>query len=333
MSVFKSITLDKAMYKAGGGSFTRELERLDPSEAYAGTELAGLDAYQRQLKRFDIHVSGAKSDSVQKFFATTDAAYLFPEYVSRAVAQGMNDAELLSKIIATKTDINGLDYRSIIIDLSEGDKAMPPVAEGAVIPQTTISLSSKLVTLLKRGRILSATYEAIKFQKLDLLTVPLRQIGAYIARAQLGDAVAALIAGATSIATAAAGAVSYADLIKLWGSFGDYEMNTLLASPAMIQRLLAMSEMQDAAAGLSFHGTGKLITPMGAQIIKTSCVADDTIIALDNRFALEMVTAGGVLVDYDKLIDSQLERASVTSIAGFCKIFPEAVKLMKLKAA
>ncbi|MEG2852796.1 MAG: phage major capsid protein, partial [Hydrogenoanaerobacterium sp.] len=52
---------------------------------------------------------------------------------------------------------------------------------------------------------------------------------------------------------------------------------------------------------------------------------------LDSRFALEMVTAGGVLVDYDKLIDSQLERAAVTSIAGFGKIFPSAVKVMKLK--
>ena len=332
MSVFKSINLDKSMYKAYGSTFTGELEKLDPTEGYAGTELAELDAYQRQLKRFDIHVSGSQSDSIQKFFATTDSAYLFPEYVSRAVSQGMNDAELLSKIIATKTDINSLDYRSIITDLSESDKTMAAVAEGAAIPQTTISLSDTLVTLIKRGRMLVASYESIKFQRLDLFTVTLRQIGAFIAKAQMGDAVAALTAGAVSTDSETAGKITYGDLLRLWGSFGDYEMNTLLASPSTVQSLLSLSEMQDATAGLSFHGTGKLITPMGAQIIKTSCVPANTIIALDNRFALEMVTAGGVLTDYDKLIDSQMERAAVTSIAGFGKIFPAAVKILKIKA-
>ena len=42
---------------------------------------------------------------------------------------------------------------------------------------------------------LVASYEAVKFQKLDLFTVTLRQIGAYIARQQLSDAVDVLING------------------------------------------------------------------------------------------------------------------------------------------
>lgn len=333
MSIFKAIKLDKSMYKVGGSSFTRELEKLDPSTEYAGSELAGLDAFQRQLKRFDIHVSGSQSDTIQKFFQTSDSAYLFPEYVCRAVAQGMNEAALLNEIIATKTNINSLDYRSIITDLSDNDKNMPAIAEGEKIPETVIKLSDVLVKLVKRGRMLVASYEAIKFQRLDLFTVTLKQIGAYIAKAQMSDAVTTLLNGETPVTTVATGKVTYADLLNLWGSFADYEMNTILASPVMVQKLLAMPEMQDAAAGLAFHGTGKLITPMGAKIIKTSCVADDTLVAMDKRFALEMVTAGDVQVDYDKLIDSQLERAAVTSIAGFGKIFPDAVQVMKLKTA
>jgi len=34
-------------------------------------------------------------------------------------------------------------------------------------------------------------------------------------------------------------------------------------------------------------------------------------------------------VEYDKLINTQLERAAVTSIYGFSKIFPGAVKDLK----
>ena len=39
------------------GDFTGALEKIDPSENYSGTALEGLDAYQLQLKRFDIKVS------------------------------------------------------------------------------------------------------------------------------------------------------------------------------------------------------------------------------------------------------------------------------------
>ncbi|MFV0399830.1 MAG: phage major capsid protein, partial [Oscillospiraceae bacterium] len=93
---YESIRLDKSLYKAEGG-FSKQLERLDPTENYAGTELGGLDAFQRQLKRFDIKVGGPHSDTVSKFFATADSAALFPEYVSRAVAQGSAEANLLGE--------------------------------------------------------------------------------------------------------------------------------------------------------------------------------------------------------------------------------------------
>ena len=56
----------QGMYNEAGRSFTQVLEREDPSEQYKGTALEGLDAYQRQLKRFDIKVKGAGSDAVEK---------------------------------------------------------------------------------------------------------------------------------------------------------------------------------------------------------------------------------------------------------------------------
>ena len=75
---FNNIKLEKGLYTSGK-SFTQTLESMDPSVNYAGTDLEGLDAFQRQLKRFDIKVSGKGSDSIEKFFRTTDSAALFPE--------------------------------------------------------------------------------------------------------------------------------------------------------------------------------------------------------------------------------------------------------------
>ena len=75
---FENLKLEKGMYGHGGKTFSQTLEELDPSENYRGTPLEGMDAFQRQLKRFDIHVKGAGSDMVEKFFHTSDSAVLFP---------------------------------------------------------------------------------------------------------------------------------------------------------------------------------------------------------------------------------------------------------------
>ena len=49
---FEHVKLEKGMYGRSGQSFAKTLEELDPSEHYRGTPLEGLDAFQRQLKRF-----------------------------------------------------------------------------------------------------------------------------------------------------------------------------------------------------------------------------------------------------------------------------------------
>ena len=46
---------------------TKPIEELDPSDNYKGTEFEGLDAFQRQLKRFNIKYT-EQDESVSKFF-------------------------------------------------------------------------------------------------------------------------------------------------------------------------------------------------------------------------------------------------------------------------
>ncbi len=143
MSNYDTIRLEKGMY-AGGKSLTHTLEELDPSENYRGTALEGLDAYQRQLKRFDIKVKGAGSDPVEKFFSTAESAVLFPEYIARSVRQGMEEADILPHITATVTRFEGMDYRSIT-SVPEDEKKLRRVEEGAKIPATTVKTQDSLV--------------------------------------------------------------------------------------------------------------------------------------------------------------------------------------------
>ena len=335
MANFDNIKLEKGLYQTNS-SFTAELEKLDPSENYKGTELENLDAFQRQLKRFDIRVSGPQSDMIEKFFQTSDSAALFPEFISRAVRQGMEENNILPRIIAATTKIDGMDYRSIATSMSDDEKELKIVAEGATIPETTIKTQSNLVKLNKRGRMLVTSYEAIRFQHLDVFTVTLKQIGAYIGKTQVKDAINVLINGdgnnnaAASSNVATSGTLAYTDMITFWNTFDPYEMNTLIASPDVCAKILALTEFRDSLANLDFHATGKMVTPIGADLMKSSAVTSGKLIGLDKNCALEMVTAGDVLTEYDKLIDRQLERASITSIAGFSKIFADASKVLSV---
>ena len=337
MAIYENIKLDKGLYGTSKG-FLAELESIDPSETYKGTSLEGLDAFERQLKRFDIKVSGNMSSPVDKFFATTDSAALFPEYISRAVRTGLESADVLSEIIAAKTVIDGLDYRPITSVLTDDDKALKETAEGTAIPETSVKTQENLVKLKKRGRMLCASYEAIRFQKLDLFTVTLKQIGAYISRALFKDAVSVLSLGdgnknpAATLKVSSAGKLTYSDLVSFWNGFDPYELNTVIASPDIAAAILNMPEMRDAAAGLNFHATGKAVTPLGANMLKSSAAQAGTLIGLDKNCALEMVEAGGILTEYDKLIDRQIERAAITQTAGFAKIFTDASKILTTKA-
>ena len=337
---YESVKLEKGMYGRSGHTFAQTLEELDPSEHYRGTPLEGMDAFQRQLKRFDIKVKGAGSDMVEKFFHTTESAVLFPEFVSRVVRQGLEEESILPAITATVTNFDGMDYRSIASIPTEEEKSLKRVEEGAQIPQTTVRTQENLVRLHKRGRMLVASYEAIRFQRLDLFSVTLRQIGAYIGRMHLQDAIDVLINGdgnnnaaqkltvGDGSISGSSGTLSYEALVDFWSQFDPYTMNTLLVSNDMMLAMLKLPEFQNPLTGLNFQGTDTLTTPLGAKLLRTSAMPEGTLIGLDKGYALEQICGSQVTVEYDKLIDRQLERAAITSISGFAKLFPEASKVL-----
>ena len=337
---YESVKLEKGMYGRSGHTFAQTLEELDPSEHYRGTPLEGMDAFQRQLKRFDIKVKGAGSDMVEKFFHTTESAVLFPEFVSRVVRQGLEEESILPAITATVTNFDGMDYRSIASIPTEEEKSLKRVEEGAQIPQTTVRTQENLVRLHKRGRMLVASYEAIRFQRLDLFSVTLRQIGAYIARMHLKDAIDVLMNGdgnnnaATSYTIGdggiggTKGTLSYDALLGFWSQFDPYTMNTMLMGSDMMLAMLKLSEFQNPLTGLNFQGTGTLSTPLGAKLLRTSAVPAGKLIGLDKNYALEHICGSEVMVEYDKLIDRQIERAAITSISGFAKPYQEASKVL-----
>lgn len=150
---YDNLKLEKGIYQeatAEGKTSAQKLEELDPSSEYEGVKgLENLDAFQRQLKRFDIKVKGAKSDVVEKFFTTTESSILFPEFISRTVRTALEKESILPKLIATTTEIDSDTYKSIYMDTDTSQKQLRRVAEGSKFPVTTLKTKEQEVNIFK----------------------------------------------------------------------------------------------------------------------------------------------------------------------------------------
>ncbi|MBP1561493.1 MAG: hypothetical protein J6C96_09680 [Oscillospiraceae bacterium] len=321
--MYNTIKIEKGLYNLSGKTFTQALEALDPSENYSDEALRKMDAYERQLKRFDIKVKGVNADKVDKFFQSTESAALFPEFVRRAVEKGMNSG-CINRITAAVSAADGIDCRGIM--LSDGDEAYTvTAAAGGELPKSSITLTSAPVALKKFGRLVSAPYEAVRQQRLDVFAVALGAVGAKLAKAVEGAAISALTKDVTPDSMVGS-AFNYSELAAFWGSFTDCEMNAVICSPATAAKILAFDEMNKAVTA----NGGNMVTPFGAEIVVSSAAPDGVIIGIDKRCALEMIRNGDVIVETDKLISKQSDVTAVAVTAGFSVISESAVKVLEI---
>ncbi|SEH80516.1 hypothetical protein SAMN02910265_02809 [Ruminococcus flavefaciens] len=320
--MYNDIKLEKGLYNLSGKSFTAALEELDPSSAYAGTPLEKLDAFERQLKRFNIRINGQDCDCVEKFFSTTETAVLFPEFVTRCIRKGF-DETVLRSVCAAKTVCASGQYLGCVLDDTE---TYTTTDQTETLPEAKVTESTTATVLEKFGRLISASYEAIRQQRLDVFGVMLRSVGARLAVSVVKKAVAVLEADTTPITTSA---LTYDDLAALYGEFDCFDMTTVIASPAVASKIAAMDQLKECSA----NADGKLILPFGSELVKTSAADNDTIIGIDRNFALEFITSTDLIMETDKLIDRQLDQMTVSITCGFRKITPDAVKVLTITAA
>lgn len=318
--MYNEIKLEKGLYNLSGKTFTGALEELDPSSAYSGTSLEKLDAYERQLKRYNIKVSGPDCDCVEKFFSSTETAVLFPEFVTRCIRKGF-DETILDSICAAKTVVNSSQYLGCVLDDS---KAYSATAQSTALPEATVKESTTATALKKYGRLINASYEAIRPQRLDVFGIMLRSIGVRLAASVANDAVTALAGTAADVTTTS---LKYTDLASLYGEFDAFDMTTVIASPANASVIAAMDQLKECMA----DADGKLVLPFGSELIKTSAAPAGKIIGIDKEFALEFITSTDLVLETDKLIERQLDKITVSITCGFRKITPGAVKVLEIE--
>ena len=322
--MYDQITLEKGMYHLANRTFTEALEAADPSAQYQGTPLANLDAYERQLKRFDIHVSGKHCDNVEKFFTTTQSAVLFPEFIRRAVRQGMEES-ILPELTAASAQVRATAAKGFTVNESAGGYGTP-VDEGESFTATAIRETDDAIALAKYGRLITASYETVRTQRIDIFAVMLRAVGRKLAAAIAGSALTAVTGAVTPIETAST-SLAYADLTNLYAQFTDYDLTTVVASPAVIGTILAMEQM----AERTLDANGNVRLPFGAKLIASSALDDKTLVGISKDYAVACLIGSDVTLESDRLIDCQLDRIAVSVRVGFQPLMTGAAAVLEVK--
>lgn len=324
MYQYETVKLEKGMHHLTNKSFLQALEEADPSAQYMNSPLAGLDAYERQLKRFDIHVSGENCDNVEKFFITTESAVLFPEFIRRAILQGMEDT-ILPDIIAVISRSRSTSYHGCdLIDTA----SYTTTSSGSALPVSTIQESNSTITLVKYGRNIQATYEAVRQQRLDTFALYLRRIGVRLADSIVSKAVQVMKTASnnsTKISVATAN-FAYSSLASLYGGFTSFKMKVLLASPANVAKILTMSQMTE----ITSQDVSEIRLPFGTRLINCPQLDDNTILGLDSDFAMEQMQNSDLILENDKLIDRQMDSIAVSVTLNFRAIMNDAIRQLAL---
>ena len=320
--MYTDIKLEKGLYSITGKTFTQALAELDPDSAYENTELKGLDAFERQLKRFDIKVKGANSDRVEKFFLSTQSAVLFPEYVRRAIKAGLNAASILPQVAATTTYTDSMDFRGLTVT-SDGESDV--VAQCGELPVTTVKLAASSSALTKFARKLSCSYESIRKQRLEAFGVILRNLGAAIARDVNGLCMAQITSGITP-SHIAGDEITYADLAAFWSSMSEFNMTTMVCKPETMAKILGLEQRKYCVG--DYMTSGMVKTPYGVTLVKCSQLESDVAVGIDNSCAVEAVFGTDVVVDFDKLISTQCSEIACSVTVGFSKLTDGAVKVL-----
>ena len=321
VNMYDNIRLDRSLYNITGKSFTQALTELDPDEGYKNTELSGLDAFERQLKRFDIKVSGLDSDRVEKFFVSSQSAVLFPEYIRRMVKKGLERVCLAETVCGAVSKTDGMDYRGFSLTSS----GACPTGQGEEMAVTEMALQTNSREMVKFAELLTCTYEAFRKQRLEAFGIVLRELGATVGRALNSYICETLIHGADDY-TVEGESITYADLAKFWSNMDTHEMDMMLCSPELMAQILALPEMKYCTG----EGTasGRVSTPYGVTLIKCSQMPQGKLLCIDSSAAAELILGSDVVVDHDRLISKQIDQISCSVLAGMTKVMGDAVRVL-----
>lgn len=290
-------------------------------------------AVEAALRESGVIVRGPEASTVEKVYAKNTSTVLFPTFVESQVVAGILLMSLVSDMVAAETPVNSHTAEHLRMNEVEGDRVMAEIGEGAEVPELTIKTADASIKLRKFGGRLNVTYEVLRLQRMNVVSLFLQRMGQQIGVDETDLAIQTAIAGDGNTGSAVvdtdaevSGTLDYDELIRLALAFPKgYEFRVAITNDTQMRTILNMAEFKDVRAGFDFQTSGRFPNPLGAGWQRwtstgSTSFSTDRILAMDNRYAMVQYTEGGLILETDRWIDKQIEGTVASKWTGFGKL-------------
>lgn len=273
------------------------------------------------------------------------------------ISSRLEPAIPLSSIIRGTRTVDGPDFRSrYLVAPTAAETRMLRVAEGAEIPAATITEGSRTIRLRKFGRLLRATYEAMRRTPMDDFGVYLDEIRVQTEVDQVGAATDVSINGDGNANTSATvynltaldpattannlTPAAYFSFKLKWRN--PFQLSVILGREAAVIKLLslALANANTLVANTNLPvGLRAEFTPLSQRTADgvawgaTDDVAANYLLGLDTRFAVErLLESGSDITEAERWITRQTEALAMTFNEAYRVVNPLAAKMIRLDA-
>jgi hypothetical protein len=281
--------------------------------------------------------------TVQDFYATdTGITSLFPAWIESEIQAGLLAAGLVNELTFGTETVAASKITGLYDSTGEGERSLRKVSEGAELPKVKLSLADSTIALDKYGRQIEASYESVAQQRLDALGAHLRKIAIQVAIDETDTALHILVAGdgttagaaesnSTDHDVAAAGSITYADLIGWYfGVSEPYRLDKCVLGKTDLALIANLSEFKDPG----YPGFPSNLSVPGPKAVKYlwwqggvtgSSYVDRLGIGIDSRHALRKYVwqggpgGGGMLQEQERIITRQVNVWTFSYYVGFRK--------------
>jgi hypothetical protein len=382
----------RAAYE-NGTSLSVHLEEIDPSTQYPNSRLDAFERLMAEagIRTHSNLTAGYYASTYEQFAKHPEARALLPEwwarewrkaqtgnspntravwdygdsaagsslrpYVEEAMGQWnqrIAPAIPLAELVAMTVPIERPDYRAHYLTYAAADLRMGRVEPGTDIPLAKLTSGDRTIQAHKYGRALRATYEQLRFQRLDEIAMAIQMMAIQAEVDKVAAAINVLISGdgndgtsATSYNLTTLDTDATAGTLTLagWLSFLFQFQNPYMATTALIRDNIAiqmlllnmgnanipMLMMLNQPGMTSFTNINQ--TADNIRLGRTSEAPANKVVAFDRRLALKRLTViGADIQEVERFILNQTEVMTMTEMEAFAIIDANATKILDVNA-
>lgn len=305
----KGSSLEDAILAVHGDEIQERADSNDKFAKLTPIQMAMLDAGLTGNNQLDDMMKLTNASYTSGGMETN--TWLFPAWVETKLRQAVYETDYLPYVCTTRIGVDSNVVQSPMLNLlSENNKKAikkARIAEMADIPTGKITISQKAITLWKRGRAISLSYEAARRMRIDLIALQFQAIAGDLAHQNLEAAldVAANGDGNADSApikigeTASAKTITGKDITKALYEYSDanhYNANVIIVPKNYILDLAELSYDKNLIPGIS----GRITLDIPQISVENVKVIGSDYAKVDNKDSLILLNRDLSLIRYEE---------------------------------